>query len=170
MGRVFRKTPGPGRGRYFLFAGTALPAAAACCFFWFAELAFDCFWAAFLLTDFGDLSPMMSGFVFVRFREPQDRIPASGNTRRFHRTCHELKSSASVRWQPPHPAMSRKNRCHGRAARRGYIFRTALFNSLRQALHMEPGAGWRMKSALSSSRRLCLPQRETSRPSLSRSA
>ena len=36
----------------------------ACCFFSLAELALACFCEAFLLTDFGDLSPILINFRF----------------------------------------------------------------------------------------------------------
>lgn len=48
-------------GAYF-FLLAACFAAMACCFFYIAPLALACFCDAGLLTDFGDLSPMM--FIF----------------------------------------------------------------------------------------------------------
>ena len=43
------------------FFGDCLEAA-ACCFFLEASFFSDCFWVAFLLVAFGDLSPMVVSF------------------------------------------------------------------------------------------------------------
>ena len=96
MDRIRRRKPGFECARYFFFAVTGCLAAAACCFFWLEALDFDCFWAAFLLTDFGDLSPIVSGLLFTRFRELPGKIPAHGNTRTLRSTCTENPARGAV--------------------------------------------------------------------------
>jgi hypothetical protein len=72
---TFRRSPEQtGSHSYFFLAGTDCFAAAACCFFWFEVLLFDCFCAAFLLTDFGDLSPMVFGGFVLKCRAPQRMV------------------------------------------------------------------------------------------------
>ena len=43
----------------YRFLPAAVFATSACFFAWLAEFALDCFWPAFLFTDFGDLSPII---------------------------------------------------------------------------------------------------------------
>ncbi|MEI8309627.1 MAG: hypothetical protein WCH98_02605 [Verrucomicrobiota bacterium] len=76
-----REAPAEAGSRdYFFLDWAACFVATACCFFWFEELLFDCFWAAFLLTDFGDLSPMVFGLFCCGFLNCGKSFPAGIKT------------------------------------------------------------------------------------------